>query len=201
MIPLESGYYYHIYNHANGNDLLFQNENNYPFFLKKYQQHISPVAYTLAYCLMPNHFHFLIRIKEDDDLVKAFPEYKTWEKDQQNNLLSKRFSNLFSSYTQSYNKMYKRRGSLFIKNFKRKKITSEQYLKQAITYIHLNPVHHGFVDRAKDWEFSSYNQVIHSELRIHKDEVIKLFDNLKNLKAYHNMKAADIYSERLSLEY
>ena len=61
--PLEADNYYHIYNHAVGQDNLFKKDENYNFFLKKYANYINPIADTFAYCLMPNHFHFLVRIK------------------------------------------------------------------------------------------------------------------------------------------
>jgi len=67
--PLESDKYYHIYNHAVGNDNLFKKEENYYFFLKKYIQHISPIADTFAYCLMPNHFHFAVRVKSEKEIM------------------------------------------------------------------------------------------------------------------------------------
>lgn len=70
MELLESGYYYHIYNHANGNKNLFLEEDNYIFFLNKYYKFIDPIADTFAYCLMPNHlacpagrFSFFIKNK------------------------------------------------------------------------------------------------------------------------------------------
>ena len=57
------GSYYHIYNRAIGRDWLFVNDGNYRFFLKKWQQYIHPYVETFAYCLMCNHYHFLVRIK------------------------------------------------------------------------------------------------------------------------------------------
>ena len=71
MEILEPDHFYHIYNHANGIENLFRTEDNYHYFLKKYHQHISPIAETWAYCLMPNHFHFLVRIKEEKDLIET----------------------------------------------------------------------------------------------------------------------------------
>ena len=63
--------YYHIYNRTNNNELLFKSEENYLYFLRKYRQHLETLLQTLAYCLMPTHFHFLVYIKtEDTDLVK-----------------------------------------------------------------------------------------------------------------------------------
>lgn len=64
------GYTYHVYNRANGNEKLFlSNEKRY--FLEKYTIYISPIADTFCYCLMPNHFHFLIRIKNEEK-IKLF---------------------------------------------------------------------------------------------------------------------------------
>ena len=65
--PLLYGQYYHVYNRGNNGETLFCEERNYPYFLKLYAQHIEPVAEAYAYCLMPNHFHFLVRIKDKDE--------------------------------------------------------------------------------------------------------------------------------------
>ena len=90
---------YHIYNRANGHENLFIEEQNYAFFLDKYFKHISPIAATYSYCLMPNHFHLMIKIKSVEEIkdnigLKTFDKYETFGK-----LISKQFSNLFSSYT------------------------------------------------------------------------------------------------------
>ena len=69
MEPLLPDYFYHIYNHANGDDNLFREQENYRFFLQQYAKYINPIADTYAYCLMPNHFHLLVKIKEEQDLL------------------------------------------------------------------------------------------------------------------------------------
>ena len=46
----------------------FNNDDNYRYFLKKYIQYIYPVCQTFAYCLMPNHFHFLVRVRGEEVL-------------------------------------------------------------------------------------------------------------------------------------
>ncbi len=61
--------FYHVYNHANGEENLFRQEENYHYFLKLWTKYIEPIADTFAYCLMPNHFHSLIRIKSRIDLT------------------------------------------------------------------------------------------------------------------------------------
>ena len=60
--------YYHIYNRANGFENTFKKERYDRFFLEKYLFYISPIANTLAYCLKPNHFHLLIKIKIKEQL-------------------------------------------------------------------------------------------------------------------------------------
>ncbi len=65
-ISLESDKYYH----ANGKEDLFLNDDNHHFFLKRYANFINPIADTFAYCLMPNHFHFAIRIKSEEEIER-----------------------------------------------------------------------------------------------------------------------------------
>lgn len=64
--------FYYIYNHANGNENIFINDDNYQFFLQKFNLYINPVAKKIAYCQMPNHFHFLIQIKEKTSICELF---------------------------------------------------------------------------------------------------------------------------------
>jgi len=65
---MESGQSYHIYNHANGSENIFREEENYRFFLQQYDKYLGGVVDTYAYCLMPNHFHFLVGVKDPLDL-------------------------------------------------------------------------------------------------------------------------------------
>lgn len=64
--------FYHIFSRANGNEKLFHSPENYRFFLEKYWQYIVPVADSFAYCLLPNHFHFLIQIRSAEELAKYY---------------------------------------------------------------------------------------------------------------------------------
>lgn len=61
---------YHIYNHANGFENIFQDEDNFRYFLMKYRHHISPIAETFAYCLMPNHFHLVVRMRRMEVILE-----------------------------------------------------------------------------------------------------------------------------------
>lgn len=167
---LQYATYYRIFNHANGDDNLFREEKNYDFFLKKYHQHIDPIADTVAWCLMKNHFHLLLRIKSEEEIIssssflkfnyRSTPGLQGFQNLEglDNKFIIQQFSNFFNSYTKAFNKVYQRRGSLFIKNFKRKEIKTEAYLRSCILYVHLNPVKHGFVRDVDDWQHSSFRQ-------------------------------------------
>tara|TARA_B100000965_G_C19599194_1_gene761686 strand:+ start:180 stop:431 length:252 start_codon:yes stop_codon:yes gene_type:complete len=59
---------YHTYNRGNNRERIFFEKDNYLFFLKKIRIEVTPLADLLAYCLMPNHYHLLIRVKRVDGL-------------------------------------------------------------------------------------------------------------------------------------
>ena len=189
-IPLLPENYYHIYNHANGSDNLFLNSENYRYFLQRYATFISPIADTFAYCMMLNHIHFLIRIKSEPDLQKAY-KYKTQSRkilleDDIPNYLSRVFASLFSSYSQAFNRQSGRKGSLFMPNFKRKIVEAESYFTQLVYYIHANPVHHGFVKELSAWNYSSYHAFLsRKQTNLQRDEVLNWFGNVDSFKAFH----------------
>lgn len=197
MEPLIPGYYYHIYNHAIGKENLFEEEKNYIFFLQKLKKYFVPVADTFAWCIMPNHFHILTKIKDENDIVQFIPDSPGWKKVLQSGCIStkevyvskyvsKQLSNLFSSYTQAYNGMYTRKGSLFIKNFKRKRIYDEDYFIRVINYIHFNPVNHGFVNKPSQWKYSSYNAIVSKKTTLVKrEQVLQWFGGMANFMYCH----------------
>lgn len=175
---------YHIYNRANGSERLFLLNENYRYFLQQYCHYISPIAHTFCYCLMPNHFHFLIRIKSEEELRQVFPKFETLEK-----LLSKQFSNLFSSYTQAFNKQQKRMGSLFIKNFKRKRVNERSYLLKLVHYIHHNQKESRLCRNLEDWPHSSYSVLISDEAQapfLNSNEVFTWFGDRENFIHFHS---------------
>lgn len=145
---------YHIYNRANGNEDLFREEKNYYFFIEKYLLYIHPVAQTFACSLMPNHFHFMIRVRKEAEIQEQ-PNLTGFQN--LSGLVSQQFSNLFNSYTKAINKTYSRHGSLFQRPFKQKEVTSDAYFTQLVLYIHNNAVKHGFVKNLHDWPYSSYH--------------------------------------------
>ncbi|MDE0559270.1 transposase [Algoriphagus sp. NF] len=177
--------FYHVYSRTIGEELLFRTEENCIYFLKKYQTHCSTHFSTLAYCLLPNHFHFLIRVKEITEPEVALSA----------------FSNFLNGYAKAFNKLYDRHGGLFQRKFKRKRIDKESYLSQVIIYIHRNPQKHGIVEDFKKWRFSSYQAIISQKpTQIDRDFVIEWFGDLEQFRKTHHLENVSNFPEELSLE-
>ena len=194
MQTLEYGKYYHIYNRGINSCNLFKETSNYEHFLRLYEKYILPITDTFAYCLMPNHFHFLVRIKEEKNIYDKINQtgFKNLSGLKIPNRPSKQFSNLFNAYTKAFNKRYNRSGTLFERPFKRILIENESYLKYLVYYIHHNPVKHGFVEDMIEYVWSSYLTVSSPKnTKLSRQEVIRWFDDLENLKYFH-MQSHDL---------
>ncbi|MBU8891184.1 MAG: hypothetical protein KOO66_00275 [Bacteroidales bacterium] len=143
---------YHIYNRSN--QTIFYNERNYLYFLSKVKILIKPFAEIIAWCLMPNHFHFLIVANEKScELIN--------EKHRSNvQLLSKNIGTVLSSYTKAINKDFNRRGTLFSHNTKAKclndEVNNHNYAITCFHYIYQNPLISKLCNNLNDWKFSSY---------------------------------------------
>ena len=136
------GQYYHLYNRGAGKELIFINEGNYEYLLRLvkryYQKHCATV---IAYCLMPNHYHFLLRQETDEPL-------------------SKFIGVLFNSYVQALNIQQGRSGTLFEGRFRHKCVDKWDYLVTLCRYIHRNPVKARMVSKPEDWPYSNYQEWI-----------------------------------------
>lgn len=177
-IKLQSGFVYHICNQGNNRENIFKEVRNYAYFLEKYKKTIHPLVDTFSYCLLPNHFHLLVRIKPYSELHKAFPRHfplPTTEMDtaydisspedvmfdeEISRLLSRKFGGWFNGYAQAINKTYRRKGKLLSLPFKRYLVEDENYFSYLITYIHRNPIHHFFSTNYETWTFSSYVEIL-----------------------------------------
>ncbi len=189
---LEEDKMFHIYNHAVGKDNFFNTADNYHFFLLKLKEYLQYYIDVYAYCLMPNHFHFVIKVKEREVVVNEYlkkavaNKSKIKELDFVPKLVSRQFGHFFNSYAQAYNKENYRRGSLFKNRFNREPIEDENYLKKVIIYTHKNPVEAGFVNEPADWKYSSYRSIVSKKpTLIKRSEVIELFENLENFIFCH----------------
>lgn len=131
------GHVYHVYNRGVGKQRIFTGDKNYLFLISRMKDLVATHQVSiLAYCLMPNHYHFLLRSDKDREI-------------------SRFVRNLFNGYAQAYNRQEGRSGTLFESRAKSKRIESDSQLLQVIRYIHLNPLKAKLVQRAEDWPYSN----------------------------------------------
>lgn len=137
--PIIEGEFFHIYNRGINGEDLFKEKGNYYYFLEQYKFYCADILETFAYCLLKNHFHLLVRIKENAEVPRKDGK-GMFRVD-----ASKQLGHLFNSYAQSVNKAFKRTGSLFESPFERKLVADEKYTIAMVHYCHINPVKHRFV--------------------------------------------------------
>lgn len=146
--------YYHIYNRGVNKCPIFLEDSDKDHFLKLFDRYLNPENHEcdckynqyqkydkeleiLCFCLMNNHFHFLIYLKKG------------------NNAISEMMQKILTSYTMYFNKKYDRVGPLFQSRYKSSRITSDPYLVHISRYIHLNPQ-----ERFNDYKYSSFRSYI-----------------------------------------
>lgn len=172
----EQNLVYHIFNQGNNQQKIFFNRDNYLYFLGKMRKHKLPHVDFLCYCLMPNHFHWLVRIHSVENQldISALNNLNTYT--QRFRSITESIAVMLRSYTRAINKQEHRTGSLFRPHTKYKTgwidefITVDKYRAgpndfrafpdcdygwECFRYIHENPVKAGLCLFPEDWEFSS----------------------------------------------
>lgn len=152
---------YHAYNRGANKDLVFKNEVDYRVLLGLFKKKLSPTlsiidkhtghtsevendeyigeeVQLLGFCLMPNHYHLIIKQYTESGMTELI-------------------RSVFTSYSMYFNKRYGRSGSLFQGVYKATDINNEKHLGYLSAYIHLNPVKDGLVKNPEEWEWSSYD--------------------------------------------
>jgi putative transposase len=205
----EEGCFYHIYNRTINRQPMFKNEGNFEFFLKQYDKYLSPVTETYAYCLLPNHFHILLRVKENAD---AFRDLTTFQKlsnlplaniadKSAHGLVSHQFRKFFQSYAMAYNKQEDRVGTLFQTPFKRVLVNSDTYFTQLVYYIHSNAQHHNLINDFRGWKWSSYHRILSEKpSKLKKQEVIAWFGDIEAYKHHHASVQEFLQQEKWLIE-
>lgn len=185
--PLLENSFYHIYNRGNNGDNVFYTNENYRYFLSRYDYYLSDYLETYAYCLLPNHFHLLVRVKPYSNFPKgsntiperdgiAAPELAA----------SEQFRRLFLGYAQAINKQEGRTGSLFQKNFQRKEVSNPHYFSRLVYYIHANPQLHGVCNDFKEYAHSSYGRILTDRpSKLFKHEVLEWFGSKQSYVEFH----------------
>jgi len=157
FIPLLPGKVYHLFNHAVGTENLFREDRNYEYFLRKYQQYVTPVCRTFSYALLPNHFHFLVQVRSIAEITLLMPpSERAASAEACATFVMQQFSNFFNAYAKAYNKIFNRRGALFIDYLRRKAVGNTAYFQHTVLYHHFNAVRHDFCHSPFEYRYSSY---------------------------------------------
>jgi len=179
--PYQPGSYYHIYNRGRSRLSIFLEKDNYLFVLRKIKHYLPILELKMiAYCLMPNHYHFLV--------------YQ--EGEQRAGLLPQR---VFNSYSKAYNKRYEHSGTLFEGNYHVKLIGSENHLLHLCRYIHGNPVKDGLVASPADWPYSNYLEWINQRGGSIYDPAF-VHENFSTPAAYRTFVLDDLHGRELPEE-
>jgi len=135
-------HYYHVYNRGVGGETLFPELENYRYLIRLLLRNARRYAVSvIAYCLMPNHYHLLLKPERDDGVGHLM-------------------RSLASSYSQALNLRLQRQGPLFQGRFRAIWIDRDEYLTHVARYIHANPVVAGLVAQAEAWPYSDYTRHI-----------------------------------------
>ena len=137
-IQFTQGHYYHIYNRGAGRHNLFIEQDNYLYILQKMKEYLTKFSLVMiAYCLMPNHYHSLLR-QDGQILASELPK------------------RLFGGYSRAVQRRYDWTGTLFEGRFQARHVGNENYLRHLCRYIHANPVKDGLVHSLEEWPYSNY---------------------------------------------
>jgi len=174
--PFEPGNFFHVYNHAIGSELLFREGENYLFFLQKFSRFLDPYVSLYSYCLLPNHFHLLIKVSS---------KFSSRE-------VSEQFRKFLISYSKAFNKYFARRGTLFERHLKRVHVTSDEYLIWLIFYLHRNPVHHRYSTDFRTYPWSSYQSLLSNKnTDLKRAEILDLFSGKNEFISFHERNISD----------
>jgi REP element-mobilizing transposase RayT len=136
------GHYYHIYNRGAHKQPIFRETENYLYLLRLLKDYTRRLEVaTITYCLMPNHYHFLVR-QDGEQSAGLLPQLT------------------FNRYTKAFNRRYRRSGTLFQGRFQSVWVDKTEYLFHLCRYIHANPVKGGLTTHPADWPFSNYREWI-----------------------------------------
>ncbi len=131
-------HFYHLYNRGAHRVSLFREPDNYIFVLRKMKKYATALDLSpIAYCLLPNHYHFLVR-QDGEHPAGLLPQ------------------RVFNSYSKAYNRRYDHSGTLFEGPYNVVEVQNESQLLHLCRYIHANPVRHGLVREVAAWPYANY---------------------------------------------
>ena len=176
-IPFLANHYYHIYNRGVNRNRIFFSDDNYLYVISLLRKNIKRYSIDIvAYCLLPNHYHLLVKPNEDNNL-------------------SLFMQSLFGSYTQAINKQLEREGPLFQGRFHSILVDKDEYLAHLARYIHTNPVVAELARSPQEWPYSNYKDILGNRGGILKDSSL-VPDRFETGHDYQVFVEDYLYSQR-----
>jgi len=178
------GAWYHVMNRGTNRCKIFLNNKHYHTFINLFVEITSLFTTEIhAYCSMGNHYHLLLHTPKGN--------------------LSRIMRHLDGVYTQRFNKLAKRDGSLFRGRYKALLIEENSYLLQVSRYIHLNPAAKNNLKTAEDYNWSSYRAYLNKEERPNWLCTDRILDQFNNREGYYeyvscgvDKQIAEIYQRK-----
>src|SRR3989344_3484192 len=180
---------YHVFNRGVEKRIIFQDEKDYRIFtyylfiylapldlvnsvypnlpLRLQAKNLNKEVELLSYCLMPNHFHFLLKQNSADGIIKLMKQ-------------------LTNAYTLYFNQKNKRVGGLVQGRYKAVRIETDEQLIHVSRYIHLNPVASSIVKLPEEYQWSSYSEFLDekNEKICRTKQILEHFSSRQNYKRF-----------------
>ena len=202
---------YHLYNRGVNSCALFKQDQDFEHFLWLYDIFVKPIADTYAWCLMSNHVHFMVRIKEEPVIgflnprnarvsaldkkwqiltpseLETYPDKSKLKKP----IPIRMIGHLFNAYAKWFNLKYDRTGRLFEESVERIPVENDWYFRNLLIYILRNPVYHGVVDKVSSYPWVSYHEMrSEGPSRICRNEIVERFGGVDEFE--HALEKLDL---------
>lgn len=183
ITPISGGANYHIFNRGVNRQYVFFNPENYHFFLGLVDKYLDGYVQILAYCLLPNHFHLIIKVND----VLMLNNQEITNENEIGKFVVLQLRRMFIAYAMAVNIQEKRTGALFESKYKRLEIDSEEYLRYVIFYTHFNPEKHGLADDFRKYKYSSYHALVSvKKTKLNRNLVYEIFGTKWDFLNFHN---------------
>lgn len=172
---------YHVYNRGVERRNIFQDDQDYRYFLAYFDKYLGAIEFKdsfnrpytklsldvqlLAYCLMPNHIHLVLKQKREGGITQLMRKVQT-------------------GYAMYFNQKYSRVGSLFQGVYKASLVQDDSYLMHLSRYVHLNPVSLGLLPEL--YPYSSYAAYLgeSNPSFLHKKDIFELFESVASYQSF-----------------
>ncbi len=187
----DHGFVYHIYNKVVSSENLFNDPSDYNDFFQRYATYLAPYFDTYAYNLIPNHFHFLVRVKDKAKIDVSTENTTAAQKYLQgiepiNSFLENQLGRMFSGMALRFNTKNNRVGPLLKAGVKRVLLKTEERVIYQLLYIHHNTIHHGLGAEYDDWKYSSYLAYLSQDhSQVDRDYILQLLGNKDEFLRLH----------------